>query len=185
MLLSKQQLRARARRIKLLLLDVDGVMTDGRIYYVPGADGGMFETKTFQSRDGLGIRMARENGVKVGIITGRGAAAVRYRAKELGLEFFEENSLEKIPPYERILKAAQLADSEVCYIGDDIVDLPILKRVGLAVSVGNGHSLLRRHVHYVSRYPGGAGAIREIVELILDAQGKWKPILDHYLHPGR
>ncbi len=185
MALSKQQVRERARKIKLLLLDVDGVMTDGQIYYVPRPGGGMFETKTFQSRDGLGIRMARQNGIKVGIITGRGSAAVRYRAKELGLEFFEENSLEKIPPYERILKAAQLTDAEVCYVGDDIVDLPILRRVGLAVGVGNGHALVRRHVHYVTRYPGGAGAIRETVELILDAQGKWRPILDHYLRETR
>lgn len=181
MLLSKQQVRQRARKIKLLLLDVDGVMTDGRIYYVPRPGGGMFETKTFQSRDGLGIRMARQSGIKVGIITGRSSSAVRYRAKELGLEFFEENTLEKIGPYEGILHAAELTDSEVCYVGDDIVDLPILKRVGLAVGVGNGHPLLRRHVHYLTHFPGGAGAIRETIELILDAQGKWKPILDHYL----
>jgi 3-deoxy-D-manno-octulosonate 8-phosphate phosphatase (KDO 8-P phosphatase) len=183
--LSNQQVRQRARKIKLLLLDVDGVMTNGQIYYVPRPGGGMFETKTFQSRDGLGIRMIREAGIKVGIITGRSSPAVRYRAKELGLEFFEENTLEKIGPYQRILQAAQLTDSEVCYVGDDVVDLPILKRVGLAVGVGNGHPLLRRHVHYLTRFPGGAGAIRETIELILDSQGKWKPIIDHYLRPTR
>ena len=180
--LSKQEVRKRARKIKLLLLDVDGVLTDGRIYYVPRPEGGMFETKTFHSRDGIGIRYARDAGIKVGIITGRGSDTVRYRAAELKLDFIEENSLVKIPPYERILQAAGVKDDEVCFVGDDLVDLPILKRVGLAVCVQDGHSLLRRHVHYVTKVPGGAGAVRETVEVILDAQGKWKAVVDRYLH---
>ncbi|TAM82709.1 MAG: hypothetical protein EPN47_08620 [Acidobacteria bacterium] len=179
---SNQQIRRRASKVKLLLLDVDGVMTDGRIYYVPRPGGGMFETKTFHSRDGIGIRYAREVGIKVGIISGRGSDTVRYRAAELKLDFIEENSLKKIPPYERILQAAGVKDDEVCYVGDDLVDLPILKRVGFAVCVQNGHSLLRRHVHYVTKAPGGLGAIRETIEIILDAQGKWKPVVDGYLH---
>ena len=179
--LSIQQVRNRARKIKLLLLDVDGVMTDGRIYYVPRPEGGMFETKTFHARDGIGIRYARDAGVKVGIISGRGSDTVRYRAAELKLDFVEENSLQKVPPYERILQAAGVKDGEVCYVGDDLVDLPILKRVGLAVSVQNGHSLLRRHVHYVTKAPGGLGAVRETIEIILDAQGKWKPLVERYL----
>jgi len=179
--LSIQQVRKRARKIKLLLLDVDGVMTDGRIYYVPRTDGGMFETKTFHSRDGIGIRYARDAGIKVGLISGRGSDTVRYRAAELKLDFIEENSLQKIPPYERILQAADVKDDEVCFVGDDLVDLPILKRAGLAVCVQDGHSLLRRHVHYVTKAPGGAGAIRETIEIILDAQGKWKPVVERYL----
>lgn len=183
--LSIQQVRQRARKIKLLLLDVDGVMTNGQIYYVPRPGGGMVETKTFHSRDGLGIRMARESGIRVGFITGRSSPAVRRRAKELGLDFLEENTLEKASPYLKVLQAAELTDSEVCYVGDDVVDLPILKRVGLAVGVANGHPLLRRHVHYLTRFPGGAGAVRETIELILDAQGKWKDIVDHYLQPDR
>jgi 3-deoxy-D-manno-octulosonate 8-phosphate phosphatase (KDO 8-P phosphatase) len=181
MALSRQQVRQRARKIKLLLLDVDGVMTDGRIYYVPRPGGGMFETKTFHSRDGIGIRYARNAGLKVGIISGRGSDTVRYRAMELGLDFVEENTVKKIPPYERILQAAGVKDEEVCYVGDDLVDLPILERVGLAVSVQNGHSLLRRYVHYVTKAPGGLGAIRETVEIILDAQGKLKQIVEGYL----
>ncbi len=182
--LTKQQVRQRARKIKLLLLDVDGVMTDGRIYYVPRPDGGMFETKTFHSRDGIGIRYAREAGLKVGIISGRGSDTVRYRAAELKLDFIEENTLKKIPPYERILQAAGVKDDEVCYVGDDLVDLPIMKRAGLAVSVQNGHSALRRHVHYVTQAPGGLGAIRETIEIILDAQGKLKPLVEGYLRAG-
>ncbi|HZT70776.1 MAG TPA: HAD family hydrolase [Terriglobia bacterium] len=178
---TKTELRRRASKIKLLLLDVDGVMTDGRIYYVPRPEGGMFETKTFHSRDGIGIRYAREAGLKIGIISGRGSETVRYRAAELKLDFVEENSLQKIPPYERILQAAGVKDSEVCYIGDDLVDLPILKRAGLAIAVRDGHSFLRNHVHYVTKAPGGLGAIREVVEIILDSQGKWKPVVEGYL----
>ena len=180
--LSIQQVRQRARKIKLLLLDVDGVMTDGRIYYVPRPDGGMFETKTFHSRDGIGIRYARDAGIKVGIISGRGSHTVRYRAAELKLDFIEENTLKKIPPYQRVLHAAGVKDEEVCFVGDDLVDLPILKRVGLAVCVQDGHPFLRRHVHYVTKAPGGLGAIRETVEIILDAQGQWKPVVERYLH---
>ena len=182
MSLSIQQVRQRARKIKLLLLDVDGVMTDGRIYYVPRPEGGMFETKTFHSRDGIGIRYARDAGLKIGIISGRGSDTVRYRAAELKLDFIEENSTRKIPPYQRILKAAGVKDEEVCYVGDDLVDLPLLKRVGLAVCVQNGHTFLRKHVHYVTKAPGGLGAIREIIEIILDSQGKWKFVVDGYLH---
>jgi len=107
---------------------------------------------------------------------------VRYRAAELKLDFIEENSLKKIPPYERILRAAGVQDEEVCFVGDDLVDLPILKRAGLAVCVQNGHSLLRKHVHYVTKAPGGQGAIRETIEIILEAQGKWKPVVDRYLN---
>lgn len=179
---SIQEIRKRARKVKLLLLDVDGVMTDGRIYYVPRPGGGMFETKTFHSRDGIGIRYARDAGIKVGIISGRGSDTVRYRAAELKLDFVEENSLKKIPPYERILQAAGVKDDEVCYVGDDLVDLPILKRVGFAVCVQDGHSLLRRHVHYVTKARGGLGAVRETIEIILEAQGRWKSVVDGYLH---
>ena len=180
--LTVQQVRRRARKIKLLLLDVDGVMTDGRIYYVPRPEGGMFETKTFHSRDGIGIRYAREAGIKVGIISGRTSDTVRYRAAELKLDFIEENTLKKIPPYQRILKASGAKDDEVCYVGDDLVDLPILKRAGLAVCVQNGHPLLRSHVHYVTKAPGGMGAIRETIEVILEAQGKLKAVVNDYLH---
>lgn len=178
------KLRARARKIKLLLLDVDGVMTDGRIYYLPGPEGGIFETKTFHSRDGLGIRFAHAAGLKTGIISGRGSPVVEHRAKELGIHFIQQEALEKISPFEKILREARVRDEEVCYVGDDIVDLPILRRVGLAVGVSDGHPVLCRHVHYVTRAPGGLGAVRETIELILDAQGKLAPILKHFLEGG-
>ncbi len=175
------QLRARAKKIKLLLLDVDGVMTDGRIYYLPHPHGGMFETKTFHSRDGLGLRFAHEAGLKTGILSGRSSPVVEHRAKELGIHFVQEAALEKLEPYQKMLLAAGLKNEQVCYMGDDVVDLPVLTRAGLAVGVSGGHPALRRHVHYWTRNPGGLGAVREVIELILQAQGKWKSILKRYL----
>jgi 3-deoxy-D-manno-octulosonate 8-phosphate phosphatase (KDO 8-P phosphatase) len=179
--LSAHQLRERARKIKLLLMDVDGVLTDGRIYYLPDPRGGLFETKTFHSRDGLGIRLAHSVGLRTGIITGRSSPALDYRVKELGIHYVHQDAREKLEPYQKILRAARLKDEQTCYVGDDIVDLPLLKRVGLAVGVGDGHDLLRRYIHYQTRRPGGAGAVRETIELILTAQGKWQPILEHFL----
>jgi 3-deoxy-D-manno-octulosonate 8-phosphate phosphatase (KDO 8-P phosphatase) len=180
--------RARARKVKLLLMDVDGVMTDGRIYYLPhvpqkGRSGNrrMVETKTFYARDGLGLRLALDAGLKIGVISGRGSPVVAYRAKELGFHFIAQDAREKLRPYEAILRAARLKDEQVCYVGDDIVDLPVLKRVGLAVGVGSGHPLLRRHVHYWTRCPGGMGAVRETIELILAAQGKFDTIVSRFL----
>lgn len=171
----------RASKIKLLLMDVDGVLTDGRIYYVPRPGGGLVETKTFNSRDGLGIRFAHEAGLRTGIISGRRSPIVEYRAKELGIRYLRQGVLDKLEPFRAILRAARLEAGAVCYVGDDLVDLPLLKRVGLAVGVADGHSLLRRHVHYRTKSPGGMGAIREVVEIILAAQGKFDCVMDYYL----
>lgn len=181
MLLSPGQLRRRARKVKLLLMDVDGVLTDGKIYYVPDPSNGFVETKTFHSRDGLGIRFAHAASLKTGILSGRASPAVAYRAKELGIHFVQEGALEKIPPYEKILRAAGLEDDEVCYMGDDVVDLPIMMRVGLAIGVNDGHDLVRRYVHYSTRARGGQGAVREVVELLLDAQGRWDSVFKNFM----
>jgi 3-deoxy-D-manno-octulosonate 8-phosphate phosphatase (KDO 8-P phosphatase) len=179
--LSPKQLSRRARRIKLLLMDVDGVLTDGRIHYLPRPGGGLFETKTFNSRDGLGLRLAHRAGLRTGVISGRSSPVVEHRVKELGIHFLQQGTLDKLNPYKRILHAAKLKDEEVCYVGDDIVDLPLLKRVGLAVGVAGGDEFLRRHVHYLTKRPGGMGAVRETIELILTAQGKWDAVLKNYL----
>jgi 3-deoxy-D-manno-octulosonate 8-phosphate phosphatase (KDO 8-P phosphatase) len=181
MMLSRAQLRHRARKIKLLLMDVDGVLTDGRIIYIPNPRGGFYETKTFHARDGLGLRFANEAGLKTGILSGRVSPVVEYRAKELGIHFIQQHALEKVAPYEKIISAAGVTDKEVCYMGDDIVDLPILKRVGLAVGVKDGSELVRRHIHYCTREPGGHAAVREVVELILSAQGKWTRVVKRFL----
>jgi len=178
-------LLARAKKIKLLLMDVDGVMTDGKFYYVPEAGGGLLETKGFDSRDGLGLRLAHHAGLKTGIITGRGSLVIEYRVKDLGIHFLQQNALEKIAPYERIRDAASVSDDEVCYVGDDLTDLPLLTRVGLGVCVANGDDLVRQHAHFCTLRPGGSGAVREAIELILIAQGKWDAILKSYLQGDR
>jgi len=178
-------LLARAKKIKLLLMDVDGVMTDGKFYYVPEAGGGLLETKGFDSRDGLGLRLAHHAGLKTGIITGRGSLVIEYRVKDLGIHFLQQNALEKIAPYERIRDAAGVSDDEVCYVGDDLTDLPLLTRVGLGVCVANGDDLVRQHAHFCTLRPGGSGAVREAIELILIAQGKWDAILKSYLQGDR
>lgn len=178
-------LLARAKKIKLLLMDVDGVLTDGKFYYLPLPDGSMFETKCFDSRDGLGLRFAYHAGLKTGIITGRGSPVIEARVKDLRIDFLQQNALEKIGPYERICHAAQVEDDEVCYVGDDLTDLPLLTRVGLGVAVANGDDLVRKHAHFCTRLPGGSGAVREAIELILTAQGKWQGILKNYLHGER
>ena len=179
--LTPRQLRARARKIKLLLMDVDGVLTDGRFFYVPGTAGRLVETKAFHSRDGLGFRMAHRAGLETGFITGRHSPVIEHRAKELGVHYLKQHAREKLEPYQEILREARLNDEEVCYVGDDIVDLPLLTRVGLAVAVADSHKLLPRYVHYVTHAPGGFGAVRETIELILSAQGKWQAAIKHYL----
>ena len=184
-------IKTRARKIKLLLMDVDGVLTDGRIYYVPADTGSRYrgtrpsliETKTFHSRDGLGLRFAHQAGLRTGILSGRESPVVEHRARELGIHFIRQGAREKLAPYREILEEAGLRDEQVCYVGDDLVDLPVLVRVGLAVGVGDGHPLLTQYVHYVTRAPGGLGAVRETIELILSAQGKFQPVLDRYLAP--
>jgi 3-deoxy-D-manno-octulosonate 8-phosphate phosphatase (KDO 8-P phosphatase) len=171
MKITRKQLFARARKIKLILFDVDGVLTDGRIYYLPNPKGGLFETKTFCSRDGLGIRMAHAVGIQTGIITGRSSPVIVHRVKELGIHFLYQHAFEKVGPYEKIRTLAGLEDEEVAYIGDDIVDLPVLERVGLAVGVADGDPSLRKKVHYWTRTRGGLGAAREAIDLILTAKG--------------
>jgi 3-deoxy-D-manno-octulosonate 8-phosphate phosphatase (KDO 8-P phosphatase) len=181
---SLKRLRERARKIKLVLMDVDGVLTDGRIYYLPRPKGALFEAKAFHCRDGLGIRLAHQAGLKTGVITGRGSPALEYRAKELGIHYLYQEARDKLEPYEKILHDARLDDEEVCYVGDDVVDLPLLKRVGLAVGVKDSHPALHTHVHYRTRRPGGLGAVRETIELILTAQGKWDVALRGYMKKG-
>jgi 3-deoxy-D-manno-octulosonate 8-phosphate phosphatase (KDO 8-P phosphatase) len=178
-------LLARAKKIKLLLMDVDGVLTDGKFYYVPRPGGGMLETKGFDSRDGLGLRLAHHYGLKTGIITGRGSPVIEARAKDLGIHFLQQNALEKIDPYHRICSAAQVKDDEVCYVGDDLTDLPLLTRVGLGVCVANADDFVRKYAHFCTVRAGGSGAVREAIELILTAQGKWDGILKSYLKGDR
>ena len=163
-------------RIKLLLLDVDGVLTDGRIIY----DNHGNELKAFDVKDGHGLKMVQRAGIKVGIITGRRSAVVSRRAQELGIEILYQGALRKLEPYLEILSAQNLNDKQVAYVGDDIVDLPILHRVGFSATVADAVPDLFPCVDYVTTRPGGGGAVREICDLLLRASGQWDEITKRY-----
>jgi len=178
---NKAEVLRRAKKIKLLLMDVDGVLSDGRISLVVEPDGSYREIKSFNSLDGAGIRLAQRAGLRTGIITGRESPPVAARARELGIEFVEQDAFEKLPAYEKIRAASGLRDADICFIGDDVTDLPCLTRVGLAVAVPNAHEEALKRAHYVTRRRGGDGAVREVVDLILRAQGKYAALLRHFL----
>ena len=171
--------RARAKKIRVLLMDVDGVLTDGRIWLQSRPDGTALELKAFSAYDGAGLKMARAAGIRTGLITGRESAAVTQRARECGIQFVYQGRAIKIGAYEEILRHAQVGDSEVAFIADDLPDLPVLARVGLAVAVANGVREVKRASHYITSRSGGDGAVREAIELILKAQGKWEQAMKH------
>lgn len=166
-----------ARKVKLLLMDVDGVLTDGRIWLLSMPDGSAQEIKGFSAYDGAGLKMARGAGLHTGLITGRDSAATARRAREAEIEFVYQKRADKLPAYEEILRKAGVSDAEACFVGDDLPDLPILARVGFAVAVANAAPEVKRATHYVTKRSGGDGAVREVIELILKAQGKWDQAL--------
>ncbi|HUK54917.1 MAG TPA: HAD hydrolase family protein [Candidatus Binatia bacterium] len=170
------QLLRRARRIRLLVVDVDGTMTDGGIRLLSWPDGTVTEMKVFDSQDGVALKLVRRAGIRTGMITGRESAANAHRARELGMEFVAQKTHHKIPAFEGILARAGVSADETAYVGDDLPDLPVLARVGLAVAVANATAEVKRQAHYTTRAAGGCGALREVVELILRAQGKWESL---------
>ncbi|WP_303720413.1 HAD family hydrolase [Malonomonas rubra] len=169
-------MESKLAKIKLLLLDVDGIMTDGRIIY----DNQGNELKSFDVKDGHGLKMVQRAGIKVGIITGRQSEVVARRAKELGIEILYQKALTKLDPYREILAAEGLADEQVAYMGDDVVDLPILRRVGFSATVSDAVSDVLPLVDYVAKRPGGRGAVREVCDLLLKASGKWESLTEKY-----
>ncbi|HZE88244.1 MAG TPA: HAD hydrolase family protein [Verrucomicrobiae bacterium] len=160
---------ARARKVKLILMDVDGVLTDGRIIFddTPG------EMKFFDAQDGVGVRLAERVGLKFGIITGRESQALERRCREIGITELHQRSLKKIVAYEKILASHKLKDEDVAFMGDDIVDAPVLKRVGFAVTVPNAVPQVRRLAHFVTSRAGGRGAVRQALDFILKVQNRW------------
>ena len=176
--LTEEQL-ARAEKIRLLLMDVDGVWTQGSLFYVPGSEE-MVEAKSFNTQDGMGLRFAHAANVKTGLISGRESPGVSHRAQMLGVTYVYQNYLEKIPPYEEICEQAGVADDEVAYMGDDLPDVPLIRRVGLGVAVANARVEVKGCADYVTATPGGNGAIREVIEIIMKAQGSWQAVLDKY-----
>ena len=170
----------RASRIKLLLMDVDGVLTNGRLYNVPGPDGQMVETRGFDSQDGIALQWLSSKGIKSGVISGRVSPATVERAKQTRITYVYQGHTEKIPIFEEILKDAKLDPAEVAYIGDDLTDAIVMRRVGLPVATANAREEVKRIACHVTSQPGGEGAVREVIELILKAQGLWDEILRKY-----
>ena len=173
----EQSLQQRCSSIALLLLDVDGVLTDGSIIY---AENGT-EIKAFHVRDGSGLKLWERAGKKSGIITGRTSALVARRAAELGMAVIVQGAADKLREFRRILAEDKLRPEEVCFVGDDLPDVPVLRKCGLAVAVADACAEVRELAHYVSRCPGGRGAVREVIELILRVQGLWQPTVDQLL----
>jgi len=163
----------RAARIRLVLMDVDGVLTDSRILLHSMPDGTATEIKVFSAYDGAGLKLAKLAGLRTGLITGRDSPATTRRAREVDMDFVYQNRGEKLPAYEEILRESSVRDGEVTYVADDLPDLPILARVGLAVAVANAVPEVKKAAHYVTSKSGGDGAVREVIELVLKAQGKW------------
>jgi len=172
-----QEILNRANPIRAVIFDVDGVLTDGSLFL--GDDGQ--EYKAFNSRDGHGMVMLRDSGVLLGVITGRRSEVVRIRMESLGINHVYQGRRDKLPAYSELKQALGLDDSQLAYVGDDVVDLPILRRVGLAIAVADAHPLVIEHAHWCTQAPGGRGAAREVCELVLRAQGKLDAALARYL----
>jgi 3-deoxy-D-manno-octulosonate 8-phosphate phosphatase (KDO 8-P phosphatase) len=169
-----------ASRIKLLLMDVDGVLTDGKLYNVPGPTGAMVETKAFDSQDGIGLQWLARNGIQTGLISGRNSPATIERASQCKFRYVYQGHTEKIPILEEIFSVSGLSKDEVAYIGDDFTDIVAMRRVALGVATANARPEVKACAQYVTQAEGGRGAVREVAEILLRAQGHWDEILRHY-----
>ena len=187
--------KLRARKIKLLLFDVDGVMTDGKLWFLPvsflptSAEGGVattsrIEAKGFHAHDGIGVSLARLGGLKTGLITKRTSETVALRARDLKLDYAYQGATVKIKVFEEILGKEKITAAQAAYIGDDIIDLPIMRRCGFAIAVANARHEVKQEAHWVTPHAGGDGAVRDAVEYILKAQGSWDSVVKQYLERG-
>lgn len=171
------EIRQRAARLKLLLMDCDGVLTDGRIELLENGD----ESKTFHTRDGHGIVLMHRAGLHTGIISGRSSTLVERRARELGMRHIRQGTWDKIKDYVELIAEAGVEDTEVAFVGDDVTDIPLMQRAGFAVAVADAVPETLAAAHYVTKLPGGFGAVREVCELILKAQGHWDDLMKRYI----
>ena len=171
-------LKKRAAQISLILMDVDGTMTDGSVTLLSQNDGTALEIKTFDAHDGQGLTLAHTAGLRTGCITGRESSALLRRAHEMKMEFIYMKQPVKMPAYEEIIQKAGVSDSAVAFIGDDLPDIPLLRRVGLAVAVGDAVPEVKKVAHYTTKTLAGHGAIREAIELILKSKGIWEAMID-------
>jgi 3-deoxy-D-manno-octulosonate 8-phosphate phosphatase (KDO 8-P phosphatase) len=191
-MLKKLSPRARARKIKLLLFDVDGVLTDGKLFFLPDREKsprntsdltaqGSVEFKGFHAHDGVAISLARIGGLRTGLITRRFSETVALRARDLKLEFVLQGIRDKGTALKAAAKEAGLTLDEAAFVGDDVIDLPAMRPAGLAIAVKNARVEVKKEAHYITRNAGGEGALRDAVDFILKAQGKWKTVVDTYI----
>jgi len=196
--------KLRAKRIKLLLFDVDGVLTDGKLFFFPapagapqsieghaakhGGQGGfglysqtVIEAKGFHAHDGTAISLARLGGLRTGLITKRISETVALRARDLKLEYVYQGIQDKLGTFQEILKAANISPAEACFVGDDVIDLPVMWNCGFAIAVANARDEVKHDAHLVTKHSGGDGALRDAIEFILKAQGKWKKVVADYI----
>jgi 3-deoxy-D-manno-octulosonate 8-phosphate phosphatase (KDO 8-P phosphatase) len=178
----KLSAQSRARKIKLLLFDVDGVLTDGKLFFLPdNSPSGRVEFKGFHAHDGAAISLARLGGIKTGLITKRTSETVALRARDLKLEFVHQGVDDKRTCFHEVVKQAGLKPEEAAFVGDDVIDLPAMRAGGLAIAVKNARAEVKKEAHYVTPHAGGEGALRDAVEFILKAQGKWKRVVEDYI----
>ena len=170
----------RARQVKLIIFDVDGVLTDGGIYH--GANGELF--KPFHCRDGFGITLAQSCGIKTAIITGRKSVMTANRAAELKISAVMQGQMNKRDAYKMLKAQFNLTDAQICYVADDVIDLPVFVQVGFRAAVGDASEDVKERAHFVANNFGGRGAVREIIEFILKAQGLWQAIIERYTTPN-
>jgi 3-deoxy-D-manno-octulosonate 8-phosphate phosphatase (KDO 8-P phosphatase) len=169
-----------AAQVEMLLMDVDGVMTDGRLYNVPDAQGKMVETKGFDAQDGISLQWLSWNNIKTGVISGRVSPATVERANQCKFSYVYQGHIEKIPILDEILTHSKIDPRNVAYIGDDLTDIVIMRRVGLSFAPANARDEVKQAAHYTTKAPGGSGAVREVCEVILKAKGLWEPLLRKY-----
>jgi 3-deoxy-D-manno-octulosonate 8-phosphate phosphatase (KDO 8-P phosphatase) len=174
------ELMERAARIRMLLMDVDGVLTDAKLYNVPGPDGKMFETKAFDAQDGIALQWLNWYGIETGVISGRVSPATEERARQVKMTHIYQGHIEKIPILEQICEKSGIPADAIAYIGDDLTDVVVMKRVSLGIAPANARAEVKKAAHFVTAGAGGAGAVREVCELLLKAQGKWAEILKKY-----
>ena len=171
----------RAKKIKVLIFDVDGVLTDGQIFVAPGPDGKGIESKGFAAHDGLGISLGRLGGLRIGIITKRNSQTVAIRARDLKLEFVYQGQAHKLEAASEILAKTGYSFDEMAYVGDDIIDLPVMRKCGLAIATANAREQVKSMAHYVTPNAGGFGAGRDAIDFILAAQGSLERVIEEYL----
>ena len=173
-----QDIIEKAKRIEMVIFDVDGVMTDSSLFI--GDDGQ--EYKAFNSKDGHGMRMLQECGVKVAVITGRKSQVVEHRMKDLGVSLVYQGYRDKTPAFEHLIKEAAISIDKIAYVGDDVVDLPVMSRVDFAIAVQDAHPFVKQHAHWITPRCGGQGAVRDVCEFILEARGMLADKLESYLY---